>query len=792
MRSDAPRVSLYAAGAQNWTYFDRGIPRYIGEHMRALHALEPSVIDSVLLNHRLPLTGNLTWLLGTGLLRWNGEDRRAAKWPGASPAPVYHVMSPFEPGSTPDVMWPQWARSPSVATVVTVYDLIPLVFDHHYLRDPRVRADYETRLGLLRRADQVLAISEATAADVVQHLNVPEDRVHVIHAGATESFRNMYPSREAAWGKLRERLLSIKDGFLLYVGGFEFRKNLEGMIAAYAQLAPELRAQHQLVIACRMLPDEMRLLERSAAEAGIDADRLILTGYVTDAELGALYHTCTLFVFPSFYEGSGLPVLEAMSCGAPVVASATTTGPEIVGDHEAMFDPHDAGSIAACVTRVLSSPQRLDRMRVHSRRRAAKYTWRRVAQESVTGYERALARRSRRPPRRPRIALVTPWLPEQSGIASYNLLLTTELRRQVDVDVVVSQPLAEYAPPQESGVRLIQECDFGHLSQIRQHDRVVYCMGNSAFHRHTYEWLTKRPGAVVLHDVRLSGFYGWYACIDWPAGPHLAFAERLRRNYGDRLPRDIAATGVPGWDRQLALGIYMTREIQTLAEECFVHSRFARDVLELDRDPLDRQTPVSIIPYGFPRAADAPRGAAGPSPLIVSLGWLNELKGLETLITAFALLSEQLPGARLVLAGPTNPAESERWHALANQTGAGDKVEIRGHIDDQRWSELIREADLAVQLRLVSNGESSAAVADCMAGGLPTIVTDLGWASEIPQGAVDKLPVNVQPEVLRERMLALLTDEPKRRAMSEAALAHARSSSFARVADAYIEALGLG
>jgi glycosyltransferase involved in cell wall biosynthesis len=790
-RRDALRVCLYAAGAQNWTHFDRGIPRYIVEHVRSIHRLAPSTIDSVLLNPGLALTGNLNWLIGTGLLAWNSDDRRAARWPGASSAQVYHVMSPFEWDTPVDVMWPHWARRASVATVVTVYDLIPLVFSEHYLRDPRVRVAYETRLGLLRRADQVLAISDATAHDVVEHLGLQEDRVHVIHAGATEAFRTMYTSKNAAWAKLGERLRSIRDGFLLYVGGFEFRKNLEGMIAGYAHLAPKLREKHQLVIACRMSPDDMRALERRAADVAVDANQMILTGYVNDAELGALYHTCKLFVFPSLYEGSGLPILEAMSCGAPVVGSATSTGPELHRDRAAMFDPYDPAAIAACLTRVLASQQTLDRLSAHGQRRAAEYTWQRVAEESIAGYERAVVRTSRRLPRRPRIALVTPWLPEQSGIAVYNLRLARELGRKVDVDVVVSASLGEYTSPKEYGVRLIPVRDFGQLSRVRQHDRLVYCMGNSQFHRHTYQLLKTRPGALVLHDVRLTGFYGWFAGIEQPESPNRALAEHIHALYGDRIPPHTYADDAPNWDRQLALGIFMTRELQACAEECFVHSRFARDVLELDRDSGDRETPISVLPFGIPPADGPPRGAATANPLIVSLGWLAEVKGLELLISAFGLLLEQLPGARLIVAGPTSEQESRRWHILADHTGAGARVEIPGYVDDDQYAELLRTADLAVQLRLVSNGEASAAVADCIAAGLPTIVTDLGWAAELPDGAVEKLPTGAQPGLLQQRMLALLTNEPRRRSMSEAALAHASESSFSRVADAYLEALGL-
>ena len=131
----------------------------------------------------------------------------------------------------------------------------------------------------------------------------------------------MYQTRAQAERVLASRLRELRPGFLLYVAGFEFRKNLERLITAYGLLPEELRASHQLVIACRLLPSEAELMREWAARAGIRAEQLVLTGYVTDAELGALYHACELFVFPSLYEGSGLPILEAMSCGAPVIAS---------------------------------------------------------------------------------------------------------------------------------------------------------------------------------------------------------------------------------------------------------------------------------------------------------------------------------------------------------------------------------------------------------------------------------------------------------------------------------------
>jgi glycosyltransferase involved in cell wall biosynthesis len=245
------------------------------------------------------------------------------------------------------------------------------------------------------------------------------------------------------------------------------------------------------------------------------------------------------------------------------------------------------------------------------------------------------------------------------------------------------------------------------------------------------------------------------------------------------------------WDRQLALGIYMTREIQNLAEVCFVHSQFAVDLLELDRGALDRYTQVRVLPFGMPNAVDAAPRASSAAPLIVSMGVVNEVKGLASLISAFALVAAERPAARLVIAGATDEAESRRWRTYAREHAPGAEIEIPGHVDSERYVELLREADLAVQLRLVTNGEASAAIADCLAAGLATLVTDLGWAGELPPEVVSRVPLNMEPAALARRIGQLLDDDALRVSLGEAALEHVRACSFSHVADAYMDALEL-
>jgi glycosyltransferase involved in cell wall biosynthesis len=212
----------------------------------------------------------------------------------------------------------------------------------------------------------------------------------VIDSGVSDRFSSLVKTHEEAVSILRSELPKVRAGFLLYVGGVDYRKNLEGTIQAYAQLPASMRDAHQLVIACNLAQHLRFSLRIFAQRLGIESRNLLLTGFVSDPELAALYSACELFVFPSLYEGAGLPILEAMTCGAPVAASGTSAMPELLGDDEATFDPADPADIARAVREALETPGKLSALRERSARRVELYTWERVARRTLEGYERAL------------------------------------------------------------------------------------------------------------------------------------------------------------------------------------------------------------------------------------------------------------------------------------------------------------------------------------------------------------------------------------------------------------------
>jgi glycosyltransferase involved in cell wall biosynthesis len=394
--------------------------------------------------------------------------------------------------------------------------------------------------------------------------------------------------------------------------------------------------------------------------------------------------------------------------------------------------------------------------------------------------------------RRQSLALVTPWPPEQSGPADYSRLLVTELAALVDVQIVVSGALEDYEQPLEQGVSLVSAREPRTAAWLRRRQNVLYCMGNSGFHRHVYDLLRVRPGAVLLHDVQLTGFFGAYAGSQRPEDPNGWLLEQVERRYGAAIPGGELSRAMLSWEERDALGIQMTAEVLRHAEQAFVHSGFAREVAERESASLERRVRVTVMPFGMPAPDEAGlRGRAAKPPLVVHMGALSETKDVGILIDAFAAFARKHPAARLVLGGPDGEGGRAHWQGLARERAPGTDVEVTGHLDAERYGELLRRADLAVQLRRISNGEASLAVCDCLAAGIPTIVTDLGWMGELPRSAVAHLPRGVPAEQLAARMDDLTTNAAERAALSGGALACAGENSFRRVAGKWVEALAL-
>jgi alpha-1,3-rhamnosyl/mannosyltransferase len=261
---------------------------------------------------------------------------------------------------------------PGLPLVVTVYDAMPIRHPEWFPRANVLQARLVAGRAL-RRADAVVCGSEFAAGDVADAYGVDPARIHVAPLGVDERF-SPGPSNDP---------LGLAGPYLLCVATLQPRKNLRGALAAFERFAGD----HRLVIVgargWRDAPD-LRALRDSPV-----ADRIVAPGWVSDEDLVALMRGAAAVLVPSLYEGFGLPALEAMACGAPVVAADRTALPEVVGAAAELADPEDPDALAAAIARAVA-PARAAELRAAGPRRAAAFTWARCADRVVAAYRAAL------------------------------------------------------------------------------------------------------------------------------------------------------------------------------------------------------------------------------------------------------------------------------------------------------------------------------------------------------------------------------------------------------------------
>jgi len=269
-------------------------------------------------------------------------------------------------------------------TAVTLYDLIPYLNQEAYLVDESTQNYYFRKIDSLKRADLLLAISEYARQEGLDILNFPPQNVVNISTAADDHFHPVTLSTDKKNALLAS--FNIQKPFILYTGGFDGRKNLLGLIEAFSLLPDRIRRGHQLLIAGKC-PKHVQQWLRSSAEKWGVTGALLFTDYITDEDLVGLYNTCALFVFASLHEGFGLPALEAMACGAPVIGSNTTSIPEVIGHKDALFDPSKPEYIAEKITRVLSDENLRNNLREYGLKQAKNFTWQESARRTIEAFE---------------------------------------------------------------------------------------------------------------------------------------------------------------------------------------------------------------------------------------------------------------------------------------------------------------------------------------------------------------------------------------------------------------------
>ena len=702
---------------------------------------------------------------------------------------IVHVSSIFEGLGDEAVTFspPGLERLPLVGTC---YDLIPLIRHKEYLEGQGVlvphRRWYYAGLHEMFLAEGLLAISESSRQEAITHLGFDAGKVSNIQAGIGPAFRPPELDKAAAAARLAR--YGVQAPYILFVGAGDPRKNEQGFIEAYVRLPAELRALHQLVLVGHV--DEGRL-RQLLADAGTSPEKLRIVPFVQEDDLPVLYGNCAVFVFPSLHEGFGLPAAEAMACGAPVIASNTSSLPEVVGLDEALFDPARPTEIAECMARALREPELRHRLSAHGLQQARRFTWEACAERAWDALEQIQDRRVRQGHGRvtalqplPSMAFVSPLPPQESGIADYSRSLLPALSRHYDITLVsepgqTDDPWLEAAFPQLDAQRFLQR-DQGF-------DRVLYQAGCSDFHTFQYrDLLPVHPGVTVLHDAFLSNLWNWLAHHQ---GRPADFLVRLYHSHGYPALHYEARHGRDEAVRQYPCCLNVLDQSLSLIQ----HSEYGRAILAMHfgTEIRDRIKVIPLLAHGRPRpdrnAARKALGIGAGEFLVCSFGIVSSAKMPGAILEAWRSMSGG--NTRLVFVGALT-GEPDGF-ALRDGERDGD-VMVTGRVGQEEYDQWLAAADIAVQLRRDSRGETSAAITDCLCFEVPLIVNRHGTATELPDDCAWKLPEQFSVKALGEAIGLLRGDAELRRNLAQAGRAYTeqrlRPSRIAQEYHAAIEA----
>ncbi|HET9052294.1 MAG TPA: glycosyltransferase, partial [Candidatus Dormibacteraeota bacterium] len=753
--SPSPRgdsLLLDIAALQSATSRSRGIARWVAGLAGAL-VDRPARLRRLLLLPGRPAGALPPALAGSPALAWNtAATLRACLAEGPA---VYCVGSPFEFGVPAASLLPAHVmEAPDLRLAVVLYDAIPLLRASAYLDDAGMARRYRQRLDLIRAADLVLAISEHTRRDGIEHLGLDPDRTVAVGTGVDPFFRPL-AAGEASALAVRHRNPAVDRPFVLTVSAADERKNTETLVAAYARLDAATRRSHRLVVACPLLDGLEERLRSAARTAGLADDEMVLTGRVDDAVLRDLYRTCAVFAFPSRYEGFGLPVAEAMACGAPVLTSTASSLPEVLDLPEAAFDPDDVERLTTLLSRVLGDGEVAERLREAGLARAPVHSWSAVLDRVVQavdnpGRPAGPARPAAGRPRL-RVALVGPLPPVPSGIAVYNARLAAALAPRCRLDLVapagVDRSLSALLP----GTGAFPIDALGSALDPSSYDAVVYTVGNNEDHLATVDAMRRWPGIGWFHDARLPILAR--ALAGRPSPPPDPEWRWVEPWLAAREPRPPAPVRDPAPWRGPADPDALPGGLAAACLAVVVNGAHAARLLG--------HGAVALPGLAIPTLPDDPATVPDDPPLIVSMGIVDPIKRPELIVDAHAQV-HAATGARLALVGLVGRDHAASLRARADRLGIGASVTITGRVDEAAYDRWLRRATVAVQLRARSNGESSAAVADCVAAGLPVVTDHPGAVDELGPAAVHLAPGAPASE-LASAVVRLL-DDPQARA----------------------------
>ncbi|KHL92663.1 hypothetical protein QW71_27955 [Paenibacillus sp. IHB B 3415] len=661
---------------------------------------------------------------------------------------IIHFTSPY----MFDIEVPR-VTNPRVKKSYLVYDLIPLVMkQEYYLKWPKnIQSLYDERSERIKESDIILTISEASKQDLVKFLNIDSDKIKVIFASTNEELFNP-KSYVKQLNLLKE--LNINSSFVYSLTGYDPRKNNKGLISAFSQVA-KVNENIILVIGGIKRSEEQKELVEYAESRGLSKERLVLLGYVSEEALVELYQGCEVFVFPSLYEGFGLPVLEAMRCGTAVITSNRSSLPEIAGDATLLVDPLNEQDLERELKKIIFDSTLRNELTEKGLRQATNFSWSNVVTKSMEHFRDVFFWNNNVLHHinndKPRLAYFSPLNPQVSGISDYSEELLLYLKDYYDVTIFVKG----YKPSNTIINGLFEVIDIDRDKvDLESFEKRIYHIGNNEYHEWIIKTLEKYPGFIVLHDFNL---FGYYVYSTYLKGDKDKFIQEMIYNSGEQAQgaiKSMIESNIIPESQQFPL----SNKVVDLSSGVIVHSNWVKKSLLINND---FKGPIEVIPLGTifenseEKVSTREKRKYNSEFKIGVFGNVIPNKRIDVIIKTLYRLVETNPEVQLNIIGYVEDNYKKELNSLIERLNLKKKISFINAPNIEDFKRYIKESDLCVNLRWPTMGETSATLVRALSYGVPCIVSCTGSYTEFPDNCVWKVDVDQYEE---ELLLAYLLE----------------------------------
>lgn len=628
-------------------------------------------------------------------------------------------------------------------TVGIVYDLIPIIFWDHYLGG--IEKEYFKRLRKIYESDHILTISESAKGDISEILKIDEKKVDVIYAGFEESTKE---NEEPGVCKKIFDKYKITSDYIFSVPSMDYRKNIVGLIEAYSLLPENIKDMYQLVITNEMTKEYESYLREVASSHNISRHNLIITNYVNHETLRILYANATIFVFPSFYEGFGLPVLEAMSYGIPVITSNVSSLPEVIENAGILINPYDSNEISKAMYKLITD----DDLRIDLANRGAiqskKFTWERTALLAMDSFERIANKKNEL-----NMGMVTTWN-IKCGIAEYSRYL---LGAVPDLSVTI----------------------FANLVDTNE---LIYTDGSNVVRcwKNYEDNLDNLYSEIILRNLGMIHIQFNFGLFNLKSLSNI-IDKLVDKNIRILITFHSTQDAIIG-NQRIALKDYVDR--LNCVDKIIVHTKGDLDYLK----HLGLKN-VTLLPQGYKLFEDEDKINIRNeldiynSIIISNFGFLLPHKGVLETIKAISILKPEYQDVLLLILGSTYPTGDVSLNYLNDCRKEVDKLNLKtnvlfitDYLEEEEIIDLLHISDIVVLPYKNTQESSSASIRFALTSCRPTIVTDQSIFKEFGD-EVYKIE-KCQPKLISKAVKDIFSDQKLSNKLIDASKRRCKAESW--------------